>query len=48
MRVLRWTYTEERLVLYFQDQTGFSRFRLTPSSRSEYQHVLLRVRQSRQ
>ena len=48
MRVLRWTYSEERLVLYFQDQTGFSRFRLTPSSRSEYQHVLLRVRQSRQ
>jgi len=47
-RVLRWTYTEERLVLYFQDQTGFSRFRLTPSARSEYQRVLMRVRQSRQ
>src|SRR5216110_3092825 len=27
-RVLRWTYVAERLVLYFQDQTGFSRFRL--------------------
>ena len=47
-RVLRWTYTSQRLTLYFQDQTGFSHFRLTPSSRSDYQRVLMRVRQSRQ
>jgi len=47
MRVLRWTYASERLVLYFQDQTGFSRYRLTPTSRSEFQRVLMRVRQSR-
>ena len=47
-RVLRWTYAAERLVLYFQDQTGFSRYRLTPTSRAEYQRVLMRVRQSRQ
>jgi GWxTD domain-containing protein len=46
MRVLRWTYASERLVLYFQDQTGFSRYRLTPSSRAEYQRVLMRVRQA--
>ncbi len=46
MRVLRWTYAAERLVLYFQDQTGFSRYRLTPSSRAEYQRVLMRVRQA--
>lgn len=45
-RVLRWTYTQERLVLYFQDQTGFSRFQLTPSSRAEYQRVLARVRRT--
>ncbi len=44
LRVLRWTYTQERLVLYFEDQTGFGRFRLTPSSRAEYQRVLARVR----
>ncbi len=44
MRVLRWTYASERLVLYFQDQTGFSRYRLTPTSRAEYQRVLMRVR----
>src|SRR5882762_4207907 len=46
MRVLRWTYASERLVLYFQDQTGFSRYRLTPTSRAEYQRVLMRVRQA--
>jgi GWxTD domain-containing protein len=43
-RVLRWTYNSQRLVLYFQDQTGFSRYRLTPTSRAEYQRVLARVR----
>jgi len=48
MRVLRWTYASERLVLYFQDQTGFSRYRLTPSSRAEFQRVLMRVRQARE
>jgi GWxTD domain-containing protein len=46
VRVLRWTYASERLVLYFQDQTGFSRYRLTPTSRAEYQRVLMRVRQA--
>ena len=46
LRVIRWTYNTQRLVLYFQDQTGFSRFRLTPSSRAEYQRVLARVRRS--
>jgi len=33
-------------VLYFQDQTGFGRYRLTPSSRAEFQRVLARVRRS--
>ncbi len=46
VRVVRWTYASERLVLYFQDQTGFSRYRLTPQSRAEYQRVLMRVRQA--
>ena len=46
MRVLRWTYSSHRLVLYFQDQTGFARYRLTPGSRADYQRVLARVRQS--
>jgi GWxTD domain-containing protein len=46
VRVLRWTYSSERLVLYFQDQTGFSHYRLTPTSRAEYQRVVMRVRQA--
>lgn len=47
IRAIRWTFNDLRLVLYFQDQTGFGRFRLTPSSRAEYQRVLGRVRRSR-
>jgi GWxTD domain-containing protein len=47
LRVIRWTYTNYRLVLYFQDQTGFNHFRLTPTSRAEYQRVLARERRSR-
>jgi len=43
-RVIRWTYNTDRLVLVFQDQTGFGRFRLVPASRAEYQRVLARVR----
>jgi len=44
LRAIRWTYTNLRVVLYFQDQSGFNHFRLTPTSRSEYQRVLARVR----
>jgi GWxTD domain-containing protein len=46
VRAIRWAYSNYRLVLYFQDQTGFSRFRLTPASRAEFQRVLARVRRS--
>jgi GWxTD domain-containing protein len=45
-RAIRWSYTSLRLVIYFQDQTGFGQFRLIPSSRAEYQRVLGRVRRS--
>ncbi len=41
--VIRWTYNTLQLVLLFADQTGFGRFRLTPSSRADYQRVLARV-----
>lgn len=44
LRAIRWNYTELRLALIFEDETGFGRFRMTPSSRSEYQRVLARVR----
>jgi GWxTD domain-containing protein len=45
LRMLRWTYASQRLVLYFQDQTGFSRYRLTPASRADYARALARARQ---
>jgi GWxTD domain-containing protein len=47
VRAIRWTYTNLRVVLYFQDQGGFNHFKLTPTSRAEYQRVLARVRRSR-
>jgi GWxTD domain-containing protein len=45
-RVIRWSYTSQQLVLYFQDQSGFGQFRLTPSSRSEFQRVVARLRRA--
>ena len=38
-RLIRWGYTQYQLALYFLDETGFGRFRLTPSSRSELERV---------
>jgi len=43
-RIIRWTYLTNRLEIYFQDETGFGRLRLTPGSRAEYERVLSRVR----
>jgi GWxTD domain-containing protein len=43
-RVIRWAYLSHRLTLYFQDETGFGRLRLTPGSRSEFERTLNRVR----
>ena len=43
-RVVRWTYLSHRLSLFFQDETGFGRLRLTPGSRSEFERTLNRVR----
>jgi GWxTD domain-containing protein len=42
-RVIRWTYIDLRLVVYFQDETGFGRLRLTSGSRSEYERVRMRL-----
>ena len=44
VRGVRWTYNSLRLTLFFQDQTGFGRFRMTPLSRAEFQRVLAQVR----
>lgn len=43
-RIIRWTYLSYRLELYFQDETGFGRLRLTPGSRAEYERILSRLR----
>jgi GWxTD domain-containing protein len=43
-RIIRWTYLTHRLEIYFQDETGFGRLRLTPGSRAEYERILSRVR----
>ena len=43
-RIIRWTYIQHRLEVYFQDETGFGRLRLTPGSRAEYERIVARVR----
>jgi GWxTD domain-containing protein len=43
-RLIRWSYTTERLVLDFVDDSGFGHFRLTSASRAEFQRVMARVR----
>ena len=43
-RVIRWTYTQLRLEIVFEDTANVSRFRLTSDSRSAYERVLARVR----
>ncbi|HET6779110.1 MAG TPA: GWxTD domain-containing protein [Gemmatimonadales bacterium] len=43
-RVVRWTYLSHRLSLFFQDETGFGRLRLTPGSRAEFERTVNRVR----
>jgi len=44
VRGVRWTYNGFRLTLFFQDNTGFGRLRLTPLSRAEYQRVVAQQR----
>jgi GWxTD domain-containing protein len=43
-RIIRWVYVEDRLQLTFLDETGFGRFRLTTSSRAEFDRVVDRHR----
>jgi GWxTD domain-containing protein len=42
-RVVRWTFNTYRISLYFVDETGFGRFRLTPQSRSDFERVRARL-----
>ena len=43
-RIVRWSYLNYRLALFFEDETGFGRLRLTPGSRAEFDRTLNRVR----
>ena len=43
-RVIRWVYTNDRVVLTFVDESGFGRFRLSTGSRSEFDRVTDRRR----
>jgi GWxTD domain-containing protein len=42
-RLIRWGYTQYQLALFFQDETGFGRFKLTPASRAELERVAARL-----
>lgn len=42
-RLIRWGYTQAQLVLFFIDETGFGRFRLTPASRADLERVFARL-----
>lgn len=42
-RLVRWTYNSDRIVLFFVDETGFGRFRLTPQSRADFERVRARL-----
>ena len=43
-RVVRWSYLNYRLNLFFEDETGFGRLRLTAGSRAEFERILNRLR----
>ena len=42
-RLIRWGYTQYKVALYFVDETGFGRFRLTPASRAELERLVARL-----
>jgi hypothetical protein len=42
--VIQWNYMTLRLTIYFVDENGFGRYRITPSSRADFERVLSRLR----
>lgn len=46
-RYFQWNYVDYRVTLFFQDQSGFGRFRLTTASRSDFERVKARVQTQR-
>ena len=45
-QVIRWSYDQLRLILFFQDRSGLGQFRLTPTSRSDFDRAARRIKQS--
>lgn len=43
-RIIRWSYYRYRLTLFFVDESGFNRYRLTGQSRGEFERLLARIR----
>lgn len=43
-RIIRWSYINLRLELFFRDESGFGRLRLLPASRADYERTLQRLR----
>jgi GWxTD domain-containing protein len=43
-RIVRWGYINQRLELFFRDESGFGRLRLLPASRADYERTLTRLR----
>jgi hypothetical protein len=41
---VRWGYINQRLELFFRDESGFGRLRLLPASRADYERTLARLR----
>lgn len=44
VRYIRWTFNDARVVLFFEDVTGFGRFRLTPQSRTDFESAKGRLK----
>lgn len=43
-RIIRWSYYRYRLTLFFVDESGFNRYRLSGQSRGEFERLLARIR----
>jgi|CXWL01.1.fsa_nt_gi GWxTD domain-containing protein len=44
VRYMRWIYNEARVTLYFEDISGFGRFRLVPTSRGDFESAKARMK----
>jgi GWxTD domain-containing protein len=42
-RVIRWTYTQDQVNLFFTDETGFGRFKLSQTSRSDLERLAAKL-----